>query len=160
MDGEKVHEIYICKSDQEGDCCRVHIAYMDILQFGLIPAINRLVSKIQSSIPNQHLLQELDISNIFVIGTILFCRYQRDYKFLEELFLMSLRKLNLSRLNDLTLHHKIKNTQVTKVDGKEKEGIQNVYHDEMNDEKRSRRSWACCIKWINHVWLEPRKSNL
>ncbi|CAO3657256.1 unnamed protein product [Mucor hiemalis] len=135
LNGDKVHKIDTCNSGQEGHCCCILIANMDILQFGLIPAINTLVSKIHSRISNQHFIQELNINNILIMGTILFCRYQKDHEFLEELLLMNLRKLNSSRLNDITLHHKIKNTQVTKVDGKEKGKSQNVYHDEMNDEE-------------------------
>ncbi|CAO3657365.1 unnamed protein product [Mucor hiemalis] len=136
LDGDKVHKIYTCNNGQEGDCCCVLIANMDILQFGLIPAINRLVLKIQSRILNEHLLQELDISNIFVMGTILFCRYQSDYKFLEELLLVNLKKMNLSRLNGgFTLHRNIKFPQVTKVDGKENGKRQTVYHNVINYEE-------------------------
>lgn len=115
MDSEKVHDIGICR---ERDCCRVHIANMNLVQFGFIPTINRLVSEVQCSISNQRFHQGLLITNIFLMGIFLFCRSQKDYKFLEDMLLMDLMKANFTCSNELRSYHQMNNIQITKVEEK------------------------------------------
>lgn len=109
IDDEKVHNISICR--REGDCCHVRIANMDLAQFGFIPAMNKLVSKVQSIISNQYFHMGLHISNIFIMGSFLCCQSQTDYKVLEDMLLMDLSKVSFTRSND-----KKKNAQITKVE--------------------------------------------
>lgn len=114
-DGERVHTIYICNSGQRNCCCRVHIANMDLLEFGMIPAMNQLASVIEGSIFNQYLYQGLQISDVFVMGDLFECRDYDSYRFIEKMLLMKLRKINFRRLDNLILQSMTKNTQVKKV---------------------------------------------
>lgn len=132
-DGERVHTIYICNSGKR-NCCQVHIANMDLLEFGMIPALNQLVSVIEGSIFNQYLYQGLQISDVFVMGDLFYCKDYDSYKFIDKMLLMKLRKINFRRLDHLLLQSMTKNTQVTKVavqtqqfdDGEDQDAIDSI----------------------------------
>lgn len=124
-ENEKVHEICICKSGHE-KCCRMFIANMDLVQFGIIPAINSLVSKIQSSILKYEFHQNLHIGSMFLIGELLYCRSQQDYELLEDLLLMKLRNMNLKHSENLTINRKIERPKVSKLKGKNRNATNEV----------------------------------
>lgn len=125
MHGEQVHDIGVCG---EEECCRVHIANMDLVQFCFVPAINRLISELHCCISNHNFHQGLHIRNIFLLGVFVFCRSRRDYKFLENNLLTDLRKMNFN--------HQINNTQITKV---EEDGLN---EDDVINDERDRNSLA------------------
>lgn len=89
---------------------------MDLVQFGVIPTIDRLISKIQGNISAWDFHHGLSINYMFVTGDVLLHHFQKDCKFLEDLLLMNLRKMNLSSLNDIRFYHQINSAQVTKVE--------------------------------------------
>ncbi|CAO3657354.1 unnamed protein product [Mucor hiemalis] len=140
VDDEKVNEIFICESDQEGNCCRVLITNLDLLQYCIIPTINSIASKIHSYAYDEMILnQKRKISNIFVMGVFLLCRYKRDYKYLENILLMKLKKYNLFCSNDLGLQSMINSTElkITAIDTQKPEHRRNEYggiaEDDDND---------------------------
>ncbi|CAO3620620.1 unnamed protein product [Mucor hiemalis] len=116
MDGVKVNEICICKSGHEENCCRVYISNEGLLEFCVIPVIDKLASTIVCHYSNMHLRQKLKISSIFVMGVFLFCRSQRDYNVLEDLLLAKLEKIKSLYLVDFELHSMINTVQITKLD--------------------------------------------
>ncbi|CAO3653775.1 unnamed protein product [Mucor hiemalis] len=128
---EKVNEICICENGQEGNCCRVRITNIDLLQICIIPVIDRLASEIRTYVSYVHLRQKLRISNVFVMGVFLFCRYQRDYNFLEDLLLMKLGKINALYIDDFGLHSMIEATQTTIVNAHSHEE-QNGHNNTLN----------------------------
>lgn len=113
MHGEKVHDVGVCG---EGECCRVRIANMDLVQFCFVPTINRLISEVHCCISNQHFHQGLHISIIFLMGAFIFCRLRRDYQFLENKLLTDLQKMNFTHSNNVGLCYQIGNIQVNKVE--------------------------------------------
>lgn len=144
MNGEKVNEICICRSGQGGNHCRVYITNRDLLQFCMIPVIDRLASEIGNYASYVHLRQNVKISNVFVMGVFLLCRYQRDYKFLEDFLLTRLGKINYLRIGNVGLHSIMNGTQVRKVDAQTHEEQRSYRSNALGDntDKQDRESLA------------------
>ncbi|CAO3657505.1 unnamed protein product [Mucor hiemalis] len=123
-DSEKVNEICVCENENQESCCIVRITTMNLLQFGISPAIDQLASIIQGGILNLCLHQEVHINEIFLMGVFLFCRYRRDYTVLEELLLIKLRNIKRQPSYKSLIRNLTKNTKnipVTKLDVRKKE---------------------------------------
>lgn len=116
LNGEKVHDLSICR---ENDYCRVHMANTDLVQFGFIPSISKLVSEIQRSVSDPQFHQGLRINSLLIMGFSKLCQLQEDdYKVLEDILLMDLKKMSFTSSNDPKFYHQINITQIIKVDEK------------------------------------------
>ncbi|CAO3656605.1 unnamed protein product [Mucor hiemalis] len=131
-DGKKVNKIRICKTDHEGDCCRINITNEDLLEFAVAPAINSFTSIIRAGIMHLCLGRELLVRNIFVMGALLSCRYYRDYEFLEKFLLISLHYSDFQFIQNSDLLSFVKTTtiNVTKVDSIKKKDVKYIHGDD------------------------------
>lgn len=144
-DGKKGNKIIVCENDPEKQFCRIDIENMDLLQFCMTPAIERLTSEIHSYANYIRSCEQVEISNIFVMGVFLLCQYQKDYKFLEELLFLKLRRINLVKFNDFTVRDVMENIKVIKVEVPEYELAKEMYDNNIishNNEKQDRKSLA------------------
>ncbi|CAO3657342.1 unnamed protein product [Mucor hiemalis] len=118
---------------------------MDLLQFCIIPAIDKLASEVGNYLSYLYLHSNLKISNMFVMGVFLFCRYQRDYSFLEDLLFTRLRKINsLYNKDNFGLHSTANTIQLTKIGAQKHKKLNDYsYTDyEDNNDEQDRESHA------------------
>lgn len=88
---------------------------MDLLDFGIIPALNELVSIIQASTQSQHLFRGIQLSDIFLLGEFLVCRDQASYLYIENILIGKLKEIKFHPLDNLVLQRMTRNTQIVKV---------------------------------------------
>lgn len=96
---EKSHMIRVC-NDSNHNYCQIVLNNSDIMEYGIIPAFNRLACAIRKRVSHQLSDQKLHLNAVFVAGKFLDCRDNYSYLFLEKLLLSKLREYNLGHVNN------------------------------------------------------------